>query len=286
VTSASIDRHLNAGASANSSTAPAGTRPPEATWPEALLSRVEDAGLNASAPPQQRWIDGWLVRFSPGKAKRARCINAVAEGRLPLAERLAECETLYRDKRLPMFVRVTPFSRPQGLDHRLGEAGFVAVDDTRVMVAAAGWPAAERLPPHVELQRLALADFAEAVGGLRGSPADQRVAHAERLACLPVACEGWVLRSRDDGVVLACGQAAVEGRLVGLYDVVTASAHRGQGLARQLCSQLLAGAAQVGATVAYLQVDADNAPARAIYQRLGFVDAYGYHYRCRPADAA
>ncbi len=43
-----------------------------------LLSRVEDAGLNASAPPQQRWIDGWLLRFSPGKAKRARCINAVA----------------------------------------------------------------------------------------------------------------------------------------------------------------------------------------------------------------
>ena len=33
-----------------------------------LLSRVEDAGLNASAPPQQRWLDGWLIRFSPGKA--------------------------------------------------------------------------------------------------------------------------------------------------------------------------------------------------------------------------
>ena len=40
--------------------------------PEALLSRVEDAGINASAPPQQRWLDGWLLRFSPGKAKRAR----------------------------------------------------------------------------------------------------------------------------------------------------------------------------------------------------------------------
>jgi len=34
-----------------------------------------------SAPPEQRWLDGWLLRFSPGKAKRARCINAVAEGR-------------------------------------------------------------------------------------------------------------------------------------------------------------------------------------------------------------
>ena len=54
----------------------------------ALLSRIEDAGLNASAPPQQLWLDGWLVRFSPGKAKRARCVNAVALGRLPVDERL------------------------------------------------------------------------------------------------------------------------------------------------------------------------------------------------------
>ena len=56
---------------------------------EALLSRVEDASLNASAPPQQRWLDGWLVRYSPGKARRARSINAVATGRLPLTQKLA-----------------------------------------------------------------------------------------------------------------------------------------------------------------------------------------------------
>jgi hypothetical protein len=55
---------------------------------EALLGRVEDAGINASAPPQQRWLDGWLVRYNPGKAKRARCINAVAPGRLPVDEKL------------------------------------------------------------------------------------------------------------------------------------------------------------------------------------------------------
>ena len=42
-------------------------------WPASLLSRIEDAGLNASAPPQQRWMDGWIVRTSPGKARRARC---------------------------------------------------------------------------------------------------------------------------------------------------------------------------------------------------------------------
>ena len=42
---------------------------------------------------------------------------------------------------------------------------------------------------------------------------------------------------------------------------------------------LLAQAHAAGARVAYLQVDADNHPARAIYRRLGFADAYAYHYR-------
>ena len=75
-----------------------------------LLQRVEDAGLNASAPPQQLWLDGWLVRFSPGKAKRARCINAVAAGVRPVAHKLREAEAVLGAAQLPMVLRITPFS--------------------------------------------------------------------------------------------------------------------------------------------------------------------------------
>ena len=105
--------------------------------PAELLSRVEDAGLNASAPPQQRWLDGWLVRFSPGKAQRARCINAVAAGRLPLDDKLAACAALYQQAGLPMLFRLTPFSQPPALDQHLDERGFQRIEDTRVMVCPA-----------------------------------------------------------------------------------------------------------------------------------------------------
>jgi hypothetical protein len=65
-------------------------------WQTTDLARLEDAGLNASAPSQQRLLDGWLLRFSPGKAKRARCVNAVCRGRLALESKLDLCEQAYR----------------------------------------------------------------------------------------------------------------------------------------------------------------------------------------------
>ena len=36
------------------------------------LRRVEEIGLNALQTQQQLFYDGWLLRLSPGKAKRAR----------------------------------------------------------------------------------------------------------------------------------------------------------------------------------------------------------------------
>ena len=256
-----------------------------ANLPITLLSRVEDAGINASAPPQQRWVDGWLLRFSPGKAKRARCIQAVADGYLPLAERLALCAAVFAEAGLPMVVRITPFSRPEGLDASLAELGYQLLDDTRVMIATQ-WPAqVEPLPVGWRLERVTHADFAEAVGSLRGSAEGQRAAQAERLAASPVPYQGWVFRRVSDARVLACGQTATEGDLVGLYDVFTDPAVRGQGLASRLCAALLDQARAGGARVAYLQVEADNLPARAIYRRLGFVDAYQYHYRTPDRNA-
>lgn len=258
--------------------------PPE-PWTPQRLSRVEDCGLNASAPPQQRWLDGWLLRFCPGKAKRARCVQPVAAGVLALDQRLALCQQAYREQMLPLVLRITPFSQPPGLDQALADRGFRAFDNTEVMVAALAPAEPVHWAPTLRLQPAGHAEFAEQVGLLRASPPGQRQAQALRLAHSPVPFQGWLLRERDGGAVLACGQVAREGDTVGLYDVFTAPAYRGQGLARRLCSAMLATAFAQGARVAYLQVEAHNAPARAVYHRLGFSDAYAYHYRTQDPDA-
>lgn len=250
---------------------------------EGLLSRVENAGLNASAPPQQRWIDGWLVRFSPGKAQRARCINAVAQGRLPLPQRLQLALAVYAQAGLPALVRITPFTQPPGLDTWLADRGWTRHDDTRVMVCPAiPTLVPAPLPAHAEWERLDAAAYAQSVGQLRDTPPAQVQAHAQRLAASPVSYQGWAIRRSSDGTVLACGQFAREGELVGLYDIHTQAGARRQGLARTICERLLSTSAQEGGRIAYLQVDAGNEPARCLYHRLGFVDGYAYHYR-RPS---
>jgi ribosomal protein S18 acetylase RimI-like enzyme len=269
------------------------------TFDRGLLQRVEDAGLNASAPPQQLWMDGWLVRFNPGKAQRARCINAVAVGQggalagsglqaEAIAAKLRRCEALYTERGLPMLLRITPFTQPVGLDAQLGAWGYRDFEDTRVMVGLLAIERAQRasashqLPAGLEWARLDASAFAQAIGALRGSTVAACAAHAERLLAAPVPYVGWVVRQRASGQVMAAGQFAREAEWAGLYDVGVSASHQRQGLAQLLCERLLAEAGATGAEAAYLQVGADNEVARRLYARMGFVDAYSYHYRQAP----
>ncbi len=244
-----------------------------------LLSRVEDAGLNASAPPAQWWIDGWLVRAWPGKARRARCVNALAPGLLPLSERLAAAERVCAEHGVPLIFRITPFTQPASLDAELAAWGFQVVDPTLVLVM----PKVQGLvpgpiPADVQLQPLDSETFAEAVGALRGTPPAHRLGHARRLLHSPVPHRALALRSTADGRVLACAQMALEPPWVGLYDVFTHPEARNRGFARLLCEHLLSQGLSLGGTAAYLQVDAANSPALAVYRRLGFEPGYRYHY--------
>ena len=277
---------------AGNTQAAAGAQVLTSAVPLTLLQRIEDSSLNASAPPQQRWLDGWIVRYNPGKAKRARCINAVAPGVRSAQDKLAECEALFDEAGLPLVVRITPFTQPAGLDAHLAAQGWARFDDTRVMVLPLPLPkraqptagAPSRPAGWAETVEHAQA-FVHTVGALRGSSRLEIEAHAQRVTHSPVPYAGVVWRDAA-GQVQVCGQIAREGDLVGLYDIFTAPAARGRGLATAFCAALLGRAAQAGACTAYLQVDAANAPARQVYFKLGFQDGYTYHYRSRSEAGA
>lgn len=243
-----------------------------------LARRIEDAGLNASAPPQQAFVDGWLLRLSPGRAKRARCVNALQRGRLSVSDMLARCRAAFAAAGLPLIVRITPFTQPPELDAQLALFGWRRFDDTHVLALVHLDALPAQPTPTARLRRVDGAHYAQTVGRLRGSSPEQVAAHTERLLQSHVTYQGHVLEDAS-GTLLACGQIALEDGLAGLYDVFTPEAQRRRGHARRLCLALLHAAREQGARHAYLQVSADNTAALSLYERLGFQLAYSYHYR-------
>ena len=247
---------------------------------DGFAARVEDAGLNAAQPSEQLLFDGWLLRHCPGKARRARSVNAIADGRIELQAKIDRCREFYARAGLPCLFRITPFSRPTGLDEVLARQGFVAEDETRVMTLALG---GALLPARLPLCEIGIDEFARQAGELRGSSAQQVAAHAARLAASSPLLRARRLAVMEGGRIVAVGQSVQEFDLVGLYDIVTAKGERNRGLATALTTELLRRAWEDRAAIAYLQVAADNIAARNIYRKLGFVDRYAYWYRTEPA---
>jgi ribosomal protein S18 acetylase RimI-like enzyme len=85
---------------------------------------------------------------------------------------------------------------------------------------------------------------------------------------------------RRNGRIVSGAYAAASDGWLCLEAVATDPDWRGQGLAGQAVAALMAWGAGQGARAAGLQVQADNAPAQALYRRLGIGrELYRYHYR-------
>jgi arginase len=84
------------------------------------------------------------------------------------------------------------------------------------------------------------------------------------------------------GADLGVGLAVCERGWAGLFCVATAAGARRRGIARGVVHALTRWAAERGARRIYLQVEAGNAPAHALYAGAGFRRSHGYHYRRAP----
>lgn len=250
------------------------------TTRDVLAARIEDAALSSSQPAQQCFYDGWLLRYSPGRAKRARSVNAVAAGRLPVAEKIAHCRAFYARHGLPCIFRLTPFSLPADLDAQLGVAGYTAAEETRVMMLEPSDAIEVAAPQQCEPRNLDAGEFGAVFGDLHALDATKRVAERERFARAPL--PGIYLAIFEAERPIACGSLVIDGELAGIFGMVTQPARRGCGFATRIVAELLQRARDARVRAAYLQVTASNTPARQMYRRFGFQDCYAYWYRYAP----
>lgn len=240
--------------------------------------RLEELSLNSSASAAQLLHDGWLLRFVPGKAKRARSVNILHPSSLPLDGKIERAESLYGAQGLPALFRITPFADAPALDARLADRGYLRFDETCVASAVID---SARLAPS-RAASLALEPWAGIVAALRGSPVPHRQSHVARLESLPLAKHAVVVE--EGGEPVAAGLAIVEGDMAGIFDVVTRSDRQRRGYAREVVAALLAWTLSIGARGAYLQVNHDNRAARGLYAQFGFEERYRYWYRGRPGE--
>ena len=243
--------------------------------------RIEEAGLNALQTQHQLFYDGWLLRVSPGSAKRARSVSPHFGSTLPLPDKIAHCEDVYARCGLPVLFRLTPFAQPEGLAQALRARGYVEFGTTLVQVLALAHPPSEiAVQRGVVTRAVDVVEFVNAVAELRGSTEVQRDALLERLAASPLESHYVIVEQKRQ--VVCTAQSAADVGIAGIFDVITAQHARGRGYASHAVARLLAWAWGHAMDAMYLQVTADNAPAIATYRKFGFSTLYTYSYFGRP----
>ena len=237
------------------------------------LRRIEEASLNAWPALQQALYDGWLLRFSGGYTKRANSVNPLYPSLLDLGDNIRSCEREYAARGLPPIFRLTPFA-PAGLDPLLARRGYRVLDPTLVLRRQlAGFRCADLADG--SLAELAPDEWLAEFHRLKGTASNP--AHRAMLQAIPAVCFRAALMVA--GGVATCGLGVLEDGLLGVFDLVTDPEQRRQGHGTRVVGGLLAWALGLGGHEAYLQVMESNEPARRIYAKLGFEEAYRYWYR-------
>ncbi|SIR46193.1 Ribosomal protein S18 acetylase RimI [Rhizobium sp. RU20A] len=248
-----------------------------------MVRRLEAVGFRSWPAASVHYDGSWLVRLTAGHgSKRLNSVNPLdPSDHRDLAARLSRASTRFAEYGRPLTVRQTPLCSPQ-LSAYLDGEGWTRLDESIVM--AMDLPAATH-PGQVEhLPVKDLARFVDARLAICNEDARSKAGLSEVINAIRSET-GLFLFEEPDGTPSAVALAVQDNDLCGLHQIAVAPAHRRQGLGRNILAAALRWAALKGAQKAWLAVEADNAPALALYRDFGFAEVYRYVYR-RPGDAA
>ncbi|MEU9153753.1 GNAT family N-acetyltransferase [Streptomyces sp. NPDC048417] len=254
--------------------APARRRGPAATYRE--LARVASRGWR---PVESEPLGEWELRAAAGFTRRANSVLPLGDPGLPLDAALDAVRRWYGERGLPAYVQTATGAEgtQELLCAELERRGWVRE------VSAELWTGA--LAP--------VADRAEGAGVVLSRSADEAwLARYQRKGVSEVALRVlgggpsvWFATVPGEGAPAAIGRLVVDGRWAGFAAVEVDPALRRRGLAGEVMAALARRALEEGASAAWLQVEAENTVARAMYTGLGFGAHHAYHhYRAPEAD--
>ncbi|RZL64487.1 MAG: GNAT family N-acetyltransferase [Variovorax sp.] len=247
---------------------------------DADIETIERNTLAAVAPERVAEWNGWLLPFDRGTIGRAKA--AVPLHHAPASPDLVDAiEARYRAEGLPCAWRIADVPAFATLVDALQGRGYVGAKPTWVQIASAqrmqrvsdASPATVDRRPDDALAALFLGEGFDPVDG------------ASRVRALSRAPDSRYASVRDGDRTLACGTVAFGHGWASVHGMRTDAAHRGQGLAGRVLAGIAQAALAEGIDRVFLQVEAHNTAAQALYRRAGFETAWGYRYWQRAAEA-
>jgi N-acetylglutamate synthase len=215
----------------------------------------------------------WLLRAAGGFTGRAN--SALVVGRPPgsLAEAVAAVSRWYAERGLPPRAQV-PLPGGEEADAALEAAGWRRDDDVLVLTSPlSGWrTAAVPVALDDEPDDAWLAGYR-----YRGAPLPPVARTVLMTGDRPVFAS--VRLAPPPAPLAAVARGVVAGGWLVVTAVTVDDGARRRGLGTAVMAALGAWARDRGAAECVLQVAADNAPALALYERLGFTEHHRYHYR-------
>ncbi|MFI9747522.1 GNAT family N-acetyltransferase [Streptomyces sp. NPDC052494] len=250
--------------------APARRRGPSATFPE--LAR---ATARAWQPVESEPLGEWTLRAADGFTRRANSALPLGDPGVPVAEALTRVREWYAARKLPAYVQTATGAEgtQELLCAELDRHGWRREVSAQVQIGALA-PIGDQ-DADVSAVRLSRTVDEAWLGRYQrfGEPSP---------AVRPVLTSGpsvWFASVAGTGEVpAAIGRCVVDGRWAGFMAVEVDPAFRRRGLATTVMTALARQALDEGASAAWLQVEADNDGARALYDGMGFAVHHHYHH--------
>lgn len=247
--------------------------PQNAAMISADIESLERATLAAVAPEAMEEIPGWLLPFDHGTVGRAKSAVPLAHTR-PDPAALREIEVRYALRGLPAVLRIPVAETYRDFHEELVRRGYTSAKPTQVLTAATAVVRQVSGGPEAEIDAQPDDGWASVFLGEGFDPADG----AGRVRALSRASGSLYASVREQGVTVAVGAAAFGHGWASVHGMRTARSCRGRGLAGRVLGSLAAAAMLEGHERMFLQVEAQNAAAQALYRRAGFEPAWTYAY--------
>jgi ribosomal protein S18 acetylase RimI-like enzyme len=239
-----------------------------------LSWRVDAAFLRAWPALATQTRGEWQARFANGVSLRSNSVNPLGSNAVFTEEDLQFFHEAYAAKNQPLIVRV-PTLLDVRADEILTREGFSAERECCVLC---GPIEATRSDADVEIVGAPPREWLDAMHEAQQRKNDQRVKYEAMFNAVTLPAGFATLRVNAEPVALAYG--AIADDLLCIESVVTFVHQRGKGYAKHLIAALLHWAKAGGARTASLQVEVSNAPALALYRKIGLsTELYRYHYR-------